>query len=199
MMMQKKYIQISRDSALRMQALVQDLLEYARTNEEIENYQEVNCERALKYIQENLSVKINETNATILYENLPVILCHPVRFSSVIQNLISNSLKYQTKDSSPIIKISAVEDSDNWKFCIEDNGIGMKQEYCEQIFLPFKRLHRKEEYSGTGIGLAICKKIIEKMGGRIWAESELGNGSKFYFTIPKKIPTKNNIKMENAA
>ncbi len=183
----KKYIDISYSAAARMQDLVEDLLEYARIGEESEQYKDINSNKILEYVLANLKENIRGSQAKITYKNLPSFHGNPVRFSRVLQNLIGNGLKYQPKDNVPEINISAEDKGDKWLFLIEDNGIGMKPEYCEQIFQPFKRLHGKGEYSGTGMGLSICRKIIENLGGKIWAESEEGKGSKFYLTVPKDV------------
>jgi len=182
----QKYLDISRNSAIRMQNLVEDLLQYARVGEEDqERFESVDCNNTLEYIKENLNERLAETQTKITYNNLPIITANPIQISQVLQNLISNAIKYQKAGTTPEINISATEQNDNWEFRVQDNGIGMKQEYCKQIFQPFKRLHNATEYSGTGIGLAICRKIIQKKGGEIWAESIPDKGSSFYFTIPK--------------
>lgn len=180
-----EYIKLSSSAAARMQELIEDLLEYSKLGSEAETYSEISSSFALDYVKENLSEAIKESKAVITCDNLPFIVTNPIRFARLLQNLIGNSLKYSKKNLIPKIHIGASEGADYWQFYVKDNGIGMKQEYCEKIFLPFKRLHGKDEYSGTGIGLSICKKIVEKFGGKIWAESELDIGSTFYFTVPK--------------
>lgn len=183
----KKYMEICVSSGKRMQALVKDLLEYSKCAEDNENMDEIDLNQTVKYAEENLTDQIKSCNAQIVYNDLPNITANPVRLLRVLQNLIGNGIKYQKKDTTPVVKISVKEKDDRWEFCIADNGIGINPEYTKQIFLPFKRLHHKEEYDGTGIGLAICAKIINKMGGQVWVESELDKGSNFYFTIPKKL------------
>ncbi len=186
----KEYLKISASSALRMQELISDLLEYSKLGKEMEKYVEVDSNNILQHVLENLDNLVKSSKAVIKVNKLPKFIGNPVRFSRLVENLIANGLKYQKHGEIPKIKISAVEKEKEITFCVTDNGIGMKEEYCEQIFEPFKRLHVKEEYAGTGIGLAICRKIASNMGGKIWAESELGKGSKFYFTIPKKVINK---------
>lgn len=182
----RKYIEISSTSAERMQYLVQDLLEYARINEEAEVIEEIDSDSTLTLVKENLNERITQTKAVITSDSLPIIYGNPIRFSRLLQNLIGNAIKYQNPDNTPTIHVGAEEQKTQWKFCIKDNGIGMKPEYCKKIFLPFQRLHHKDQYSGTGIGLAICAKIIEQMGGRIWVKSKPDKGSEFYFTVPKR-------------
>jgi light-regulated signal transduction histidine kinase (bacteriophytochrome) len=127
--------------------------------------------------------KIEKTNAIIHFDNLPVVHTFKSPFTQVIQNLISNALKYQKPGQQPVIKIAAEELTAHWQFSVQDNGIGIEPDYYERIFIIFQRLHHKEEYSGTGLGLAIVKKIVEGMGGGIWVESKKGEGSTFFFTI----------------
>ena len=180
-----EYIQYASNGALRMQQLVRDLLEYARIGNVAETHEEINLDYLKSSIHENLSESIQQSGATILWPELPTVVAEPVRIFSVFQNIIGNAIKYRQPDVTPNIKIAVADSSNYWLFSISDNGIGMKQQYCEKIFEPFKRLHRKEEYSGTGMGLSICRKSIEGLGGKIWAESELGKGSTFYFTLLK--------------
>ncbi len=181
----QKYIDISAGAAQRMQFLIEDLLEYARMTQEADKHEEVNLNKILSFIKENLEENLKHVQGEITHDELPTVYGNPIRFSRILQNLISNGLKYQKEGAQPKVQVSAEEQKDQWILSVKDNGIGMKQEYCEQIFLPFKRLHQKDEYSGTGMGLAICRKIIENQGGKIWATSELGIGTTFFFTILK--------------
>ncbi len=181
-----EYIEYASSGAVRMQRLVRDLLEYARIGNEAESFELIDLNGLKTSIQENLSASIEHTEAVIEWAVLPAILAEPVRISSVFQNLIGNAIKYRKPDVAPKISITAELVSEQWIFSVSDNGIGMKQQYCEKIFEPFKRLHRKEEYSGTGMGLTICRKIIERLGGKIWATSELGQGSTFHFSLPRQ-------------
>lgn len=180
----KEYIGFAFSSAKRMQDLVNDLLEYARIGQEAENFKEVDIKQVIELVEENLKDSIDSSNAAITHEDLPIVHVNPMRLMRVIQNLVGNGIKYQAEGVNPEIHISAEEKNNAWLISIKDNGIGMKPEYCEKIFEPFKRLHAKNEYVGTGMGLAICRKIIEGFDGTIWAESEQGKGSAFYFTIP---------------
>jgi light-regulated signal transduction histidine kinase (bacteriophytochrome) len=129
--------------------------------------------------------KIEEKKAVIIVDKLPLIYAYKSPMRQVFQNLISNALKYSNKNDTCQIHISVEENPEGWQFCIADNGIGIDEEFHEKIFIIFQRLHNKDEYSGTGMGLAVTKKIIENGGGKIWVISEEGNGSRFYFTILK--------------
>jgi light-regulated signal transduction histidine kinase (bacteriophytochrome) len=130
--------------------------------------------------------QIEELNAIITTNNLPIIKGYVTPLRQIFQNLIGNSLKYHRKGIPPEIKITAVETDNAWEFSIIDNGIGIESQYFEKIFVIFQRLHNKEDYAGTGIGLALTKKIIENMGGSIWVDSSENTGSSFHFTIPFK-------------
>jgi len=181
----KEYMFISKQASKKMEAMIIDLLEYANFEQQSDRLKEVNCNHELKYVLEVLRENIQSTHATIHLEPLPKIMANPVRFVRLMQNLIGNALKYQTLENSPIIHVAAEDKGKHWQFAVTDNGIGIKTEYLESIFLPFKRLHRENEYGGTGIGLAICKKIVESFGGNIWVKSTFGQGSTFFFTVPK--------------
>jgi light-regulated signal transduction histidine kinase (bacteriophytochrome) len=124
-----------------------------------------------------------ENNASVSYGNLPEVIADSTQLAQVFQNLITNGIKFHGEEA-PRIHISAEKKASEWVFSVQDNGIGIDPQYSERIFEVFKRLHNMEEYPGTGIGLAVCKKIVERHGCRIWVESELGKGSTFYFTLP---------------
>ena len=134
----------------------------------------------------NLKSKIEETTSFITHDELPEIFVDPSQITRVFQNLISNAIKYKSEEN-PYIHISAREKSDCYEFIVRDNGIGIAPKYYEKIFEIFQRLHTKDAYEGTGIGLAICKRIIERHRGIIWVDSEEGKGSTFHFTISKKL------------
>ena len=136
-------------------------------------------------VTSNLEVSIQENNAIITHDHLPVVMADKTQISQVFQNLLSNAIKFRSLDQ-PEINISVKKDDKQFLFAVSDNGIGIDPKHSDRIFEVFKRLHKKRDYPGTGIGLAICKKIIERHGGRIWVESELGKGSIFYFTLPKE-------------
>lgn len=181
----KKYIYFASDGAKRMTALIDDLLAFARINNETNTNEEVNTSQLLNEVTAYLKGVIEEKKANIVYGELPVILASATGIKLIFRNLISNALKYQSADKKSLVDISYEESDTHWQFVVQDNGIGIDSENFEKVFQLFKRLHSKEEYTGTGMGLAICKKIVENHGGNIWVESEEGKGSKFYFTISK--------------
>jgi PAS domain S-box-containing protein len=177
------FIQFAVDGALRMQNLINDLLEFSRVHTRGKSLTETDMNQVLDNTIINLSPKIQEKKALITRENLPVINADSGQMVQLLQNLIGNSLKFCK--TTPKIHVSAVEENDFYLFIVRDNGIGIEPQYFEKIFSIFQRLHQKEEYEGTGIGLAICKRIIERHGGRIYIESKPGKGSSFKFTIRK--------------
>jgi light-regulated signal transduction histidine kinase (bacteriophytochrome) len=166
-----------------MQRLIKDLLEYSRLGINNETLKTSECTGLIDRALANLQAAIEESGAEVTYDPLPAIAVDPSQLSRVFQNLIGNAIKFHGEES-PRIHISAERKGGEWVFSVRDNGIGMNSDQFERIFMVFQRLHTREEYDGTGIGLAICKKIIERHGGRIWVESEEGKGSTFYFTIP---------------
>jgi len=182
----KQYIHFAVDGAKRMRQIILDLLEFSRVGriEDTENFIDLND--IVREVILLCQKQIKETKAIVRFEKLPSLVTYKTPLRQVFQNLISNSLKYHIKGIAPLINISAEENETHWQFAISDNGIGVEEEYFNKIFVIFQRLHNKDEYSGTGIGLAVCKKIIENLGGKIWLESEENKGSTFYFTIPKK-------------
>ena len=180
----QEFIGFVTDGASRMQTLIQDLLKYSRIQAQEQNPLPVNTGEVLQEILTHLRMTIEDKQASITHDPLPIIQTDRSHFQHLLQNLITNAIKFHGP-KPPEIHISAEERSDGWIFSVQDNGIGVGSEYFERIFLPFKRLHTREEYQGTGIGLAICRKIVERRGGRIWVESEAGKGAKFFFTLPK--------------
>ena len=177
-----KYIRFSVDGATRMQKLIDDLLEFSRVTTHAQEFKPTDLESIFTQIQSNLEVSIKENNALISHDPLPTIMADKTQITQVFQNLISNALKFRS-ESQPAIKISVEKRKNDWLFGVKDNGIGIDPKHSDRIFDVFKRLHKKKDYPGTGIGLSICKKIIERHGGQIWVESEPGKGSIFYFTI----------------
>jgi light-regulated signal transduction histidine kinase (bacteriophytochrome) len=144
---------------------------------------ETDCNILLNDVLIDLSVIIEESGVEINIEKLPTIICGDLKI--VFQNLIVNAIKFKRNDISPVIHISASDKGKKFLFTFRDNGIGIEKDYYDRIFIIFQRLHTRAEYEGTGIGLSLCKKIIDLHGGNIWVESEFGKGSTFYFTIPK--------------
>lgn len=169
-----------------MNLLIEDLLSYSRVNSKEFEMGVVFTDKILFWVENHLGKILNERNAVLRSENIPeTINANKIMCIQVFQNLITNAIKFTPPDVNPKITIKSRDVGDFWEFSVQDNGIGIAPEYHERIFILFKKLHNKTEYEGTGIGLAICKKIIEKHGGRIWVESETGKGATFYFTIPK--------------
>jgi len=181
----KQYIHFAVDGAKRMRQIILDLLEFSKVGriEDTEDFIDLNdIVREVILLCQN---QIKETKAIVRFENMPSLVTYKTPLRQVFQNLLSNALKYHIKGETPAVNISAEETETHWQFAVSDNGIGIEEEYFDNIFVIFKRLHNKDEYSGTGIGLAVCKRIIENLGGKIWVESKEGKGSTFYFTMPK--------------
>ncbi|WP_243374710.1 PAS domain S-box protein [Geotalea sp. SG265] len=177
------YINFAVDGAARMQKLIEGLLAYSRISRGI-SFAPIDAGKPFAAAVANLDAVIRESGARIGSGPLPVLEGDETQLMQLFQNLLSNGIKYRKRDVSPEIHVSARRDNDEWLFAVQDNGIGIERKYFEQIFQIFRRLHGQDEYQGTGIGLASCKKIVERHGGRIWVESEPGKGSTFCFTIP---------------
>jgi len=178
-----KYINYITDGTSRMQALINDLLTYSRVGRIELNKQPTNLNLVLDQVKTDLSVVIAENNAIITATSLPTVQANPVQMAQLFQNLIANSIKFRG-ENSPKIHISSQLQQEKWLISIQDNGIGIKPEYSERIFVIFQRLHSRSQYPGTGIGLAICRKVVERHGGEIWVKSELGKATIFYLTLP---------------
>ncbi len=178
------FINYAVDGATRMQRLINDLLLYSRVGTREKMFEPTDCRAVVEQVIRSLEPAIKETGAAITYGSLPVIMADTMQMEQLFQNLISNAIKFRS-ETPPEIHISAEKHhNDKWKFAVQDNGIGIEAEYAERIFIIFQRLHNRHQYSGTGIGLAVCKKIVERHNGRIWVDSQPGKGSTFYFTIP---------------
>lgn len=182
-----KYVDFAINGSQRMSQLINDLLEYARVGSEQVPFETIHPETLLLDILSLNDSFISEKNATISWDSLPDITGQKTAIQLLFQNLIMNGIKYHEPDHLPVIRISGKELSDAWLFSVEDNGIGIPAQYYEKIFQVFSRLHTKDKYSGTGMGLATCKKIVSIHGGRIWVESEEGAGSCFHFTVRKSV------------
>jgi light-regulated signal transduction histidine kinase (bacteriophytochrome) len=172
------------DRMERMEKLIQSMLDYARVGRGHVRFTKVDTGEVLHHAIENLKVTIQENSAHIRYEDCPVIMGDEIQLTQLFQNLINNAIKFHKKEEPSFVRISAKQKENHWLFSIEDNGIGIKHEHIENIFDIFRRLHSQNEYAGSGIGLALCKRIVEHHRGKIWAESEVGKGSTFYINIP---------------
>lgn len=179
-----EYITFSIEGANKMSDLIRDILQYSRLEQQISFVSEVDLNRTVTRVLANIKESITSNNATVEVAALPVVKGNETMLSELFQNLIENGIKYNLNNSKHV-SVSVKEEGENWLFEITDNGIGFEEEYAQQIFKIFKRLHSDAEFSGTGIGLTICQKVVEKHGGKIWATSQKGTGSKFHFTIPK--------------
>ncbi|MGO8672701.1 MAG: PAS domain S-box protein [Capsulimonadaceae bacterium] len=179
-----QYIAYAVDGVKRMQELIQDLLAYSRLGTQETPLSETNLDEVLSTTLANLRVAIDESGAVVTVEPLPTVLADRAQMVSLFQNLIGNAIKYRG-DRPPAIRVRGRQKGRSWLFSVRDNGIGIDPQFYERIFVIFQRLHRRSEYSGTGIGLAVCKKIVDRHNGRIWVESEPGKGSIFYFTLPR--------------
>ena len=183
-----KYIQYAVDGALRMQKLVQDLLAFSRVGRQGMALESTDCNTVLEVSLSNLNAAIQESGAVIRRGPLPVVIADSSQLVQVFQNLIGNAIKFRGPEA-PSIQVSAEAKANEWIFSVTDNGIGIASEQAENVFVIFRRLHTRAEYPGNGIGLSVCKKIVERHGGRIWVKSEAGRGSTFQFTLPIKATT----------
>jgi hypothetical protein len=179
------YITAAVEGAARMQALINDLLEYSRVGTRGNVPAPAQAGAALQDALENLRTLIQESGAVITADPLPRVRADAMQLTHVFQNLIANALKFRS-ERPPQIQVGSRREAAAWLFWVRDNGIGIEPQYRERIFLIFQRLHTRSQYPGTGIGLAICKRIVERHGGRIWVESQPDQGSTFCFTLPDK-------------
>ncbi len=179
----REFIFYAVDGAVRMKKLVDDLLAYSRVGFKNENFVPINLNEIMDYVKRVLQEDIEKNQAIITVKPLPVITADKALFDHLFINLVGNALKYRS-DKQPIIEVGCTEEMDNYIFYVKDNGIGIEPRFFEKIFIIFQRLHSRNEYSGSGIGLAVCKKIVEILRGKIWVESEPGKGSTFYFSLP---------------
>jgi light-regulated signal transduction histidine kinase (bacteriophytochrome) len=177
-----EFLNFAVDGATRMQQLIQDLLTYSHVGHGGQACAPVNCEDILARALQNLQLAIKESDAVVTHDPLPTVPADATQLLQVFQNLLGNALKFRG-DQPPTIHIGVERCNSAWRFAVCDNGIGIEPQYVERIFEIFQRLHTRREYPGTGIGLALCKKIVERPGGRIWVESQPGRGATFYFTL----------------
>ncbi|HKX39921.1 MAG TPA: ATP-binding protein, partial [Burkholderiaceae bacterium] len=180
-----EFIGFAVDGAKRMQALINDLLAYSRVGTKARPFAPTDCAALVDTAIADLRVAIAESGAQVTCGPLPVVMADAMQLAQLFQNLLGNAIKYRSS-AAPQVRIEAEQTSAGWCFAVHDNGIGIAPEYFDRIFVLFQRLHSRREYSGTGIGLALCKKIVERHGGRIWVESATGSGSVFKFTIPRR-------------
>ena len=179
----QRYIRYTIDGAKRMQELVKDLLAYARVDSQGKTPTLIKSEDVMKNVLDSLKIAIEESHAEIIRDELPAVYADNMQLAQLFQNLIGNALKFHG-ECPPHIRIGAERNGDKWIFRVADNGIGIDMQYAERVFQMFQRLHERGRYDGSGIGLAIAKKIVERHGGRIWFESKLEKGTTFYFTMP---------------
>jgi PAS domain S-box-containing protein len=180
-----EFMAYATDGVKRMQDLINDLLEYSRVDRKTDDFRLLDMNKTVEFVKINLQQSIVEKGATIVADDLPEIYADQPQIISLLQNLIENALKFHG-EQAPLVHISCRDNVDNYTFSVQDNGIGIKEQYFEKIFLVFQRLHSLSEYSGSGIGLATSKKIVERHGGRLWVQSQIGRGTTFYFSINKK-------------
>ena len=176
-------------SAKRMRTLIDDLLTYSRISTQSKAFEATSLNQVVQDVLSDLEVRVEQTKAKIEVLQLPTLSADPSQMRQLIQNLIANALKFHQKDIPPWIKISATQDENHIILCISDNGIGFEEKYLDRIFTIFQRLHGKQEYEGTGVGLAVCRRIAERHGGTITAKSKPGQGTEFRVTLPRRKST----------
>jgi light-regulated signal transduction histidine kinase (bacteriophytochrome) len=180
----KQILEYVASATSRMTNLIKGLLDFSRIGNN-RDIQEVDCQELVNTISEDFETALQEVNGTVKFNELPKVMGNPLELRIVFQNLISNGLKFKKQNTPPVIEVSAEESNTHFKFCVTDNGIGIDKSNHDKIFFIFQRLHSLEEFEGTGLGLAYCRKIVELHGGKIWIESKKGVGSSFYFTLEK--------------
>jgi light-regulated signal transduction histidine kinase (bacteriophytochrome) len=180
------FIYYAVDGASRMQSLIEGLLAYSRVSTRGGEFEAVRCEEVFDQALRNLVIAVEDSGAEVTHDPLPEVSADELQLGQLFQNLIGNAIKFHGADP-PRIHVTAEEGDGEWVFSVSDNGIGFDPEQAERAFAIFQRLHHEEKYSGSGIGLALCKRIVERHGGRIWAESQPGGGSVFYFALPDSL------------
>ena len=180
-----QYIHFATDGAKRMKQIILDLLEFSKSNKNTDGIETVDINEILSEFKNLRRKLISEKKASIISSNLPTLNSYKAAVTQIVHCLLDNAIKYSKGDVPPIIEIIAIEHESQWEFAIKDNGIGIDAKFYNKIFIIFQRLHNKDQYSGTGIGLSIAKRHVEFLGGKIWLESKVGVGTTFYFTISK--------------
>lgn len=185
-----EFIDYAVDGSARMQNLINDLLEYSRVGTRGREFTTVDCASVMREVLKNLRGAIDDCGAEVTFESLPEVVADARQLVQLFQNLIGNAIKFR-REEAPRIHIAVTRNESEWVFRFEDNGIGIEEKFVDSVFDVFQRLHGYSEYPGTGIGLAICKKIVERHGGIMWVESTPGKGSVFFFTIPRSLTRSN--------
>ena len=180
-----EFIEYAVDGATRMKRLINDLLAYSRISTQGNEFESVDLENAFERAIFSLQTAIEESGVELTHDALPSVMGDTTQLTQLLQNLIGNAIKFRQGESHRV-HVSAQRRHDEWLFSVRDNGIGIEPQFHDRIFTIFQRLNNRAEYSGTGIGLTICRRIVERHGGRIWVESEYGKGATFYYTIPVK-------------
>ncbi|MCW5907135.1 MAG: PAS domain S-box protein [Chitinophagales bacterium] len=180
-----EYMQFAIGGVNRIQALINDLLQYSRVNRKGNPFAPVDLNEVMKIVTAHLMNRISETGAKVTFGEMPIVNGDSFQLIRLLQNLTENAIKFKVPDRTPEVHVFAEDRGDYWKIAVKDNGIGIDDKFYSRIFVIFQRLHAREDYEGTGIGLAVCKKIVERHGGEIWVESKTGEGSTFFFTIKK--------------
>jgi light-regulated signal transduction histidine kinase (bacteriophytochrome) len=181
----EEFIGFAVDGAKGMQKMIEDLLAYSRVGTRGEPFGPVDCNDVAEEVTRNLEAAIDEQNATVTWDELPTVRADRTQLVQLLQNLIGNAIKFHG-EGAPRVHVSTERSGRQWVFSVRDNGIGIDPQYQDRIFQVFQRLHSRDKYPGTGIGLAVCKRIVDRHGGRIWFESEAGKGTTFHFTLPEK-------------
>jgi light-regulated signal transduction histidine kinase (bacteriophytochrome) len=178
-----QYIAFAVDGASRMQRLINDLLAFSRIGRITSGFTDVDLDRVVAEAANQLDARLEQSGGELLWSDLPVVRGEEALLSALLTNLVGNSLKFRHPERPPRVRVSAERVGDEWQISCEDNGIGIEAEFADKVFVIFQRLHPKDMYPGTGIGLAIAKKVVERHGGRIWAESGASGGARFCFTL----------------
>jgi light-regulated signal transduction histidine kinase (bacteriophytochrome) len=181
----QSFIHYAVDGAVRMQRLIQDLLAFSRVKTHGEPFDLLDLNDLMTDVLANLESSVNESGGKVIWDTLPSVPADRSQLGQVFLNLVGNALKFRG-ESAPKVHIGSSQEQDLWQISVQDNGIGIDEKYADKIFVIFQRLHTRDVYPGTGIGLALCKQIITRHGGQIWFESEPGKGSTFFFTLPMK-------------